>query len=233
MSTKIFTGFRFKQRNIREIHQDLVYLGKVVRQRTQGQINLLIHRCAVSVFDHRSVKKVAPFDAHPEGSPMSSARWWFMKSVREIRRTNLRDPLVDFDFEVVVFPLRTKFLGTYYCEQEDLVDLLSSQDWFEPYYYFDNADRPEEVTKKEWDQRRRDWDKALAYGDVPANVGFCLKLSDPLYHCSVTRFDRSLLPRLDARRKSLKLTDGVSKEDLKSLKKRLSKADLCEVSTCP
>jgi len=39
------------------------------------------------------------------------------------------------------------------------------------YGYWNNTDRPDEVSEEEWDQRSEDWDKAL--GDsAPAQVGF-------------------------------------------------------------
>lgn len=51
----------------------------------------------------------------------------------------------------------------------------------EDYHYQNSTDKPENITTKDWDLRRKTWDKALSPDYIPSNHGFNVKLTDSYY----------------------------------------------------
>lgn len=93
--------------------------------------------------------------------------------VMSMRRT--RDPWLDFEFSIVLFPLEDKILAIPYTEQKALLDVLLSKPYVKEYGYWNNTDEPEDMTEAEWKQREIDWDIALGDSAIPAENGFTLQ----------------------------------------------------------
>jgi hypothetical protein len=82
-----------------------------------------------------------------------------------------RDPAVDFSFELVFIPYRSKLLGIVYSEQTEWVTRWLTSPLIREYHYQNHSDPDPSVSAKEWRQRARDWDGALGY-NTPADVGW-------------------------------------------------------------
>lgn len=104
-------------------------------------------------------KKGALFDAWVEMSDRIS----------EIRKTQRRDPAVDIGCELWLFPLKDKTLVLVNSEAKDLREWFDKLPFVEDYSYWNNTDPDENVDKRTWKQRERDWNKALPGSGVPSD----------------------------------------------------------------
>lgn len=121
-------------------------------------------------------------DAQHKPGVDSSVRLSYGAAVREIRKrqkdiraTGYRDPEVDLGFDVSIVPLNggklnSFLLGLYFTEQAEFIEALKAKPWFSDYSYWNNTDRPDDVSKTAWAQRKRDWNRALGH-DAPSERG--------------------------------------------------------------
>jgi len=107
--------------------------------------------------------------------------YWFAHGV--LREKHEKEPTY---FDLSLFPFRDEIYGISFTSQNDSTwtDLWFSKDAVEEYRYWNNTDRPKEITEAKWDQRSRAWDQILnGFGSVPAMNGFlaqCMEKYPPL-----------------------------------------------------
>jgi len=178
MSTKIYNGFRFKQPNLMVIYNQLLTFQDVVKKASARHAQTLAAELATSVFDGRCVGRPVPWDKNCDAPPIAEAWAHIQQENREIEQTKIRNPSYDFHCEVTVIPAsRRTTLGIYWCEMRNLARLFCEQPWFIDYHYQNQADRPKNITAREWKKRQKAWDEAI--GDhPPALRGFTMTLLD-------------------------------------------------------
>lgn len=103
-------------------------------------------------------------------------KWLHLRDIVKQKSTRL-DP-VDTDFEIVFFPHENHFLGIAYTNNTLWFEKWMSLDLVEDYSYWNNTDKPKELTDEQWNQRAENWDKVLGY-NIPAMVGFSICVADP------------------------------------------------------
>lgn len=100
----------------------------------------------------------------------------------EMKRTSLRDTMVDTDFQIVLFPLPKKgFLGMVFTEHGAWYEAWCQQKGFCQYGYWDNTDPDESCTESAWKKRRTLWNAVLLDrgAAIPSMEGFTIDISDP------------------------------------------------------
>jgi hypothetical protein len=174
MSTKIYTAFRLPGYTLeRALHKLQAFQLEVLVPVAQQAC----HRKVVS-------EAVARLDAHhcgldtekPRLSPMAEAWSDLMGRANDIVKPGRRDPSVDFDFEVTLFPFDDAILGISFTEQSDFHALWLAQSDVEEYGYWNNTDKPETVSESEWESRADAWDVVLPGYATPAQSGLALTL---------------------------------------------------------
>lgn len=174
MSTKIYTGFRLEGYTLEQALRKMQAFSKeILLPVAQQTCHRRIVSHAVANLDARAAG-IEP--AIPEPRPLAEAWSALMDRVNEIEKTKRRDPAVDFDFEVTVFPLGSAILGITFVEQSEFHQLWLSQPDVEDYSYWNNTDQPEGLSDEAWLARAEDWDKALEHSSFPAQAGFSLTL---------------------------------------------------------
>lgn len=93
----------------------------------------------------------------------------------------------DFDVSLVVIPIidstvpiKHKILGMPYANHDVLYDLLTKRPEMQDYGYWNNTDKPKDVSDDEWEQRRKDWDDALVSVGIPKDNGMVLHIVDAI-----------------------------------------------------
>lgn len=118
-----------------------------------------------------------------KADPNNEGKSWYA-SFNEKRNSPFNDPSTDTRFEIVAFPYtRNKILLIPFYGQRKFIKQFHKVVKTEEFGYWNNTDLPEGMTKKEWDTRRKMWDKVLPGLGVPAECGFtiCLhQVSGPL-----------------------------------------------------
>ncbi len=96
-----------------------------------------------------------------------------------IRLSSRRDPAVDVDFELWLFPRGKDVLLIRNAEQRRLCEWFDALPFVDDHAWWDNADREESVSRGTWNARRRDWDAVLPPGSVPADRCLVMSLCGP------------------------------------------------------
>lgn len=101
---------------------------------------------------------------------------------REIKRTGQRNPLVDTDFSVTVFPRGPRsWVGLVFTEREKWREWFMRLPRVRDFGYWNNTDQPEGMSSRAWARRRKVWGEVLLDRGpaVPAMYGLSIELVDP------------------------------------------------------
>jgi hypothetical protein len=97
--------------------------------------------------------------------PLSLAFRKTEERYREIQRTMHRDPEIDFDVTVSLLPIQMKrgmkILAYFSSEMNEFENLFNTCNEVSFYGYWNNQERPDNLTSKQWKQRKKDWDTAI------------------------------------------------------------------------
>lgn len=55
----------------------------------------------------------------------------------------------------------TRFLATFYSEKQEFIEIWESYPGIKEYMYYNNTDKPDNLTLKQWKKRQSDWEKAI------------------------------------------------------------------------
>ena len=112
--------------------------------------------------------------AEPSQTPMRYARDLVLEMQREVSTKGVRNPLVDFEFQLSLMPYQGHVYGIIYTEQKEWSDIWMKRPGVVDYSYWNNSDRPDEISDQEWDNRGKVW-SAILDGHplgIPAMLGF-------------------------------------------------------------
>ncbi len=76
-----------------------------------------------------------------------------------------------------MIPCSEKILAIY-CGPFEYIDFVSKNEFFEDYHYQNQTDKPDDIADKEWEEREKDWDKAIGPDYIPARHGLSYTLLD-------------------------------------------------------
>ncbi len=158
-----------------------IYNGRIIRAPIGKVYDLLIEKKPEAVLIGRNleiawmaIRAAEKIDkARIEGEEKKGAlfeAWTEMTDrISEIKKTQRRDPAVDIECELWLFPLKDQTLVIPNSEAKDLREWFDALSFVEDYAYWDNTDPDEDVDKKTWKQRERDWNKVLPGAGVPSD----------------------------------------------------------------
>lgn len=86
------------------------------------------------------------------------------------------EPSADFKLGLAVFPLGTKTLAYPLADNGALLKAFNALPGVREYGYWDNTDKPEDVTDMEWSQRYKDWEEALPGIGILREHGLCFDI---------------------------------------------------------
>lgn len=230
MSTKIYDGMIFTDHpSMYALNRRFSFIREEIQELFRKKYNQSIITYAVDLIDKKALGQPLHVNATSfprkvitEACSRVEERW------KKIKKTGLRDPDFDFYAEVSVFPLRNKMLMMPFIENREALELLKRQPWIKPYGYWDNVDPDESCSPREWEQRKKDWHKALPGIGVPSQCGFSVQL-----HASFIRWPsiaemRPLTPTYKARvreqAKSIAFTN-LRRIKYKKMKKNMKDQD--------
>ena len=119
--------------------------------------------------------------------------------VRNQTRDNLLESL-DYNYRAVLFlfAVEGKILCVY-SGNSSIIPILEQQKYLSDFQYWNNTDRPEEISEKDWEERYHLWEKAIGPEYFLPDHGFMVNLYDtsmelfrsnfPFYKESVPDYD--------------------------------------------
>lgn len=165
MSTKAYEGVRFRARNLTALVVDMTQaFAELDRLSLIHEARFVAHEAArVHDEDWMACKRDSTGSRPaPEAFSAYVSRAWqeMRKRQQEVRATQLRDPEVDSLVEIQVWQGPGKHLyGYVHSEVKGARQQLLDSGIAEDFAYWNNSDRPENVSAAQWRHRSRVWDK--------------------------------------------------------------------------
>ena len=193
MSVKLYDGMILVPSGIHNILKGVNALREKIRPVRSRMINDILVRTSVEISDDFYLSGIDRYkkDLDFEGrSPFWAAHEYINHRVSEIARTRMRDPEVDFEFKLSIYPVPgTKRVLLYpEFEQPEFLDILRNEtDFVQPYGYWNNTDPDPEVPSAVWNRRRRDWNMVWEDPNTSTNGGFVITVSTGDLHMAELR----------------------------------------------
>lgn len=169
MSVKIYSGFKFQSGSLQDLQAFLMKWRQILKPLHRAELAAVHARIATDTFDQSFIDP----KSNAGKTPLMEAFHSVMDRQREIKKTGYRDCEVDFDFEVSVMPHGRNIYGIIYTERGKWRDLFMSQPEISDFSYWDDTDRPDDITERRWRHRYKVWDTILLRGPdaIPAMRG--------------------------------------------------------------
>lgn len=173
MSIKIHHGFAIDQTfgSVQALHHLVSEFRAEVKPLAKRFLRAAFIKDAVTEFDRRHIGLVSQ-DA---GKSPASHAWSTMLEAHAKIRDDRRHPQYDVTCSLALLPHPDgRILGMMYTEIDAWLDLWLKKPGVCEYAYWDNTDRPDDLTAAEWRARREAWGAVVLDhpGAVPAHNGF-------------------------------------------------------------
>lgn len=182
MSTKIFNAYRIHGvRNFDSLNNFLEELSGKVDQILFEEFNKIISREMVLTFDRKIVQPDKKTE-HDDGL----AKWGYLshfidyaeQKKSEASKSMMRNPFYDFDVHIPFFFYSDFVYCIIFSEQRRIHEMFKDIPTVEDYSYFNNTDKPDDVSEKDWDERALVWNKIMPTS-VPSTKGLQLSRTNP------------------------------------------------------
>lgn len=184
MSTKIYNGYKIDGAMsayemmdlLRNLSDDCTELCKKLYDKEVAKLASL-YLDTYAVFGEEKASEEVLDEYHYDSAPLFKVGdlYLFVRDLVEQHSKSNSIFHTDFDFkcEVKLFPLEDKTLFILYTEKSEYLSLINGDynneleckankcNAISPYEYYNNADKPNEITEEDWDLRRNEWNKAL------------------------------------------------------------------------
>lgn len=165
MSTKLYNGLRLLD-NEADLFEVIPKIADVIREELGKAAQVLVGKELARAVDSKKFRKntksedILFFKVEDE---------WRKRQAAWGPHHSLNDPL---RFSIVLGRSdRGNILANWYGETQGYEVALKGTGLFEDYGYWDNSDRPDGMTQKQWAQRGKEWDSLLdkdgAFGSLP------------------------------------------------------------------
>ena len=192
MSTKIYGGFRITQPGATDfmgLQALLNELSAKITEVARTETNKHVLRSAIDRFDQDSLRKAGLIkasetkedgrdpDEDARGGYITCAILRLLERTAKVEQTHQRDPSIDMECEVVLFPHESGLYGIAYAENRAIENAFFASEGIERFAYWNNTDRPDDISDDDWVSRGRLWHELLPGSGVPAECGLSRKLS--------------------------------------------------------
>lgn len=203
MSTKIYNGLKLNISNINELKKELVEFNtKTLMPFYKKEYSKMIAALLTGKVDSARYKNKDNIDFKIS---IEETYHEIYKDVRdrtkEVLKTNRRDVEIDFDFNIVILPIENKTLAIVYSEQNSFVELFKGLPFVEEYGYWDNSDKPDEISEEDWQTRNKDWNEVFKDSSIPSKCGFTFKLIEGIEEYPDLNEVLSSIPNIEKRTK--------------------------------
>lgn len=238
MSTKIYDGCYINTTSLKEINK---FLNKLKNQLGQKREELIYNKI-ISLFTNTYDKltlakneedknKIIDFLFKDKKIDITDTLMfkideYVCKEYFDIYKTMNRNPSFDFGFSISLIPFKNKTLIIPYYDNIELRDIFFSFEEIIDYSYWNNTDKPDKITNREWNKRKNNWDEALGSNTVSSvslnfepfnnNMWYFLKYNDDSYNKLL-----NIIPSFEDRVSKISKNNIINKKckELKDLQK--------------
>ena len=192
MSTKIYGGFRITQPGATDFLGLQVLLNELSARLTEIaclETNKHVLRSAIERFDQDSLRKAGLInepemeggdhdqDEDARDGYIACAILRLLERADKVEQTQRRDAAIDMSCDLVLLPHESGLYGIAYTENRVIENAFFVSEGIERFAYWNNTDRPDDVSEEAWEVRGRLWHELLPGSGVPAECGLSRKLS--------------------------------------------------------
>lgn len=170
MSTKIYNGYQINLPNTKllTLQQFCLTLSHQLNQEKTLLTAQNFARRLTFQLDRQTVKLSPPPE---DGKSLISSLW---AEVREnYKETSYwsKDPDFDFKVEVVFIPVKRKLLALYFGYNKKFLKIWEQHPLVKDYHYQNQTNRPQDISARQWLNRKKDWNLALPGPGIPSENG--------------------------------------------------------------
>lgn len=178
MSIKIFGGVRLHCTNLIDLSKKVAEWRERVKELTIAKINEYVAEECARLHDARVIGM--PSNIPDDSSIATYVRMAVLYAGDDPTPHQLEAP--DTGFTLTILPLsRRKTLGIVHVSESGWREEFTQLPWVSDYAYWNNSDRPDEISASEWRRRAKDWDKAISPYGFPSEIGMTLDCSHKRY----------------------------------------------------
>lgn len=196
MSYSLPWNFKFSTPDLLECYYLVSGLRDRIRELSRQQTALVVVREVVQRIDRAAIN-----GRNLGASVLTEVHREVLARQRKISETMHRDPEVDFEFKVHLYPFRDSVYGQVTTEQSSWAREVLDQPWAIDFSYWDGGDRPRDVPQGEWDVRGATWD--LIYDQdqskSPNGAGLIVDMTISPYYFLTDDEILAVLPDQDSR----------------------------------
>lgn len=171
MSTKVYYGFRMISKKLPEVLQHLGKAAKEFNALMQEKHDRFVVNTAVNLVDKHQVGISFLAEGETALYPLISAERTLRDRQGDVRKTRLRDSEVDTEviFKLWHHPKEDTFVGVIYAEDATaLHQRLLGMGIARNFAYWNNSDKPENVSVRAWKHRETVWNDCFGERCGPA-----------------------------------------------------------------
>lgn len=208
MSTVIMNGYLLDFKDLMQLQENMMEFRKKIEKKEKELLAKLQAKMIVNFIDDMSLEKDVENYIEERKSKESYfdtdysisfyTDWKIREKQKEIQITKRRSPAYDFDCSVVIIPIKNKVLAMLYTEKEEYKKIWEKIKGVKRYYYWNNTDKPRNISEKQWEQRSNDWDEALSYKGIPSLNGFTVECKNEYMYVELKDIIR-VLPSYEER----------------------------------
>ncbi len=160
MSTKIYDGFKLKDiRSLDKAFHAVRDMAEPIKEAAKQQCIRFLIDAATFHYDRATVIGESLQGRSAYGTARTGIDDILMESAKQRRRCSY-----NVGFSVAVAPVGKCVIGTIFTDNRTLKKLFFEHPLIEEYGYWNNTDRPDHVTGRQWATRRGHWNQVLEHG---------------------------------------------------------------------
>lgn len=186
MSTKIYDGAYVKMTNFRELMRFCDNVQEILKNEAQNQYSIVFEKAMtfLAIYIKTGIKiDFGGIDFSEFSGDVAGAKNFIRRGLLETIRKNSEAKTfleyngdVDFDFSLSFFPGARKTLLIPITRNSLFTGIFANMNEVFEYGYWDNSDRPDNVTNREWRKRKKDWDSVLPGAGILSECGMIKKI---------------------------------------------------------
>lgn len=177
MSTKIFNGYYIPWMKLEELHQFMrEFMGKINTE-SEEILNKTVAEMATRSYDSYTLGLLKGKKLSEQACPLVQAYTDLMTRNRAFKDKGVRDPFTDFGCAVCFIPAKeyNKIFCLLYSDQKSYDKIWEEMPGVVEYSYWNNTDKPDEISERDWNVRGLGWESVLGETGIPADVGFTIE----------------------------------------------------------
>lgn len=167
MSIKLYKGFRIKTDSMKEVLNIVEKFRPIIELEAQKIMDTFLN----------NVKESYNGDKESLECKVAAHSLWFNARKKILDEGGKRMPSIDTDFSITLYPYNGYLLGTVFTEHTAWYELWCQQDQIEEYAYWNNMDKPNNISEENWNQRQIDWN--MLSNNPLSMQGFSMDVIDP------------------------------------------------------